>query len=171
MFTFNKSVLKAPVIMMCGLAMGIGQAMAGPKPDEVARLSEDLTPMGSERAGNAEGTIPAWTGGITEWPEGYSPGDHHPDPFADDEPLFRIDASNYQEYADQLSVGQIAMFERYPESYFMDVYPTRRSASYPERSIEMTIANASTAELVAGCLLYTSPSPRDVEESRMPSSA
>ena len=25
--------------------------------------------------------------------------------------------------------------------------------------------------LVAGCLLYTSPSPRDVEESRMPSSA
>ena len=26
-------------------------------------------------------------------------------------------------------------------------------------------------ELFAGCLLYTSPSPRDVEESRMPSSA
>ena len=27
------------------------------------------------------------------------------------------------------------------------------------------------AEEVASCLLYTSPSPRDVEESRMPSSA
>ena len=27
------------------------------------------------------------------------------------------------------------------------------------------------AALGAGCLLYTSPSPRDVEESRMPSSA
>ena len=26
-------------------------------------------------------------------------------------------------------------------------------------------------ELLTGCLLYTSPSPRDVEESRMPSSA
>ena len=26
-------------------------------------------------------------------------------------------------------------------------------------------------EVVLGCLLYTSPSPRDVEESRMPSSA
>ena len=25
--------------------------------------------------------------------------------------------------------------------------------------------------LISGCLLYTSPSPRDVEESRMPSSA
>ena len=28
-----------------------------------------------------------------------------------------------------------------------------------------------TMVLVAACLLYTSPSPRDVEESRMPSSA
>ena len=28
-----------------------------------------------------------------------------------------------------------------------------------------------TATLTSGCLLYTSPSPRDVEESRMPSSA
>ena len=30
---------------------------------------------------------------------------------------------------------------------------------------------ASFAELIGACLLYTSPSPRDVEESRMPSSA
>ena len=28
-----------------------------------------------------------------------------------------------------------------------------------------------TTELIHTCLLYTSPSPRDVEESRMPSSA
>ena len=93
MFKFKQSVLTAPVIMLCGLMIGIGQAMAGPKPDQVARLSDDLTPMGSERAGNAAGTIPSWTGGITEPPAGYSPGDHHPDPFADDQPLFRIDSS------------------------------------------------------------------------------
>ena len=30
---------------------------------------------------------------------------------------------------------------------------------------------AAGAQGAAGCLLYTSPSPRDVEESRMPSSA
>ena len=29
----------------------------------------------------------------------------------------------------------------------------------------------ASAEAIKGCLLYTSPSPRDVEESRMPSSA
>ena len=32
-------------------------------------------------------------------------------------------------------------------------------------------ANTVTIERVDSCLLYTSPSPRDVEESRMPSSA
>jgi len=140
--------LNTYVISAClGLLLGSGQAYAGAKPDQVHRLSEDLTPMGSERAGNADGTIPAWTGGITNPPAGYSPGDHHPDPFADDQPLFRIDAGNYQQYADQLSVGQKAMFERYPDTWFMDVYPTRRSASFPQRSLDMTIENAKTAAL------------------------
>lgn len=123
-------------------------ALAGPKPDEINRLGEDLTPMGSERAGNADGTIPAWTGGITEPPAGYSAGDHHPDPFAGDEPLFRIDGSNYQQYADKLSVGQKATLERYSETYYMDVYPSRRSASFPQRVYDKTIENGKTATLV-----------------------
>lgn len=126
---------------------GAGAVQAGPKPDEISRLTGDLTPMGSERAGNAAGTIPAWTGGITEPPAGYEPGDHHPDPFADDAVSFRIDASNYTQYAEQLSVGQKALFERYPDTYYMEVYPTRRSASFPQRSLDMTIENGRTATL------------------------
>ena len=40
------------------------------------------------------------------------------------------------------------------------------------RGCYVSIVPASTAAgLLMGCLLYTSPSPRDVEESRMPSSA
>ncbi|RFF30306.1 DUF1329 domain-containing protein [Wenzhouxiangella sediminis] len=119
--------------------------------ENIARLGNDLTPMGSIRAGNAEGTIPAWDGGLTreDWPEGYQVGDRHPDPFADDEPLFTITGENYQEYADRLSAGQIALFERYPDTYFMKVYPTRRSASFPERIYEATIDNAATGRLVA----------------------
>jgi len=132
-----------------GLMLGIGQAVAGPKPGEVARLSQDLTPMGSERAGNADGTIPEWTGGITEPPAGYKPGDHHQDPFADDKPLFRITAANFQEYADKLGVGQKALFDKYPDTYFMDVYPSRRSASFPQRTYDMTAENGKTAKLAA----------------------
>ena len=33
------------------------------------------------------------------------------------------------------------------------------------------VMNANIAELIMGCLLYTSPSPRDLSTSRMPSSA
>ena len=118
----------------------------------IDRLGQDLTPMGSPQAGNAAGTIPAWDGGLgpDDWPAGYSKGDRHPDPFAGDEVRFEITGANYREYADQLSVGQIATFERYPETYRMKVYPTRRSASFPQRIYERTIANASTGELIAG---------------------
>ena len=119
--------------------------------ENIARLGNDLTPMGSVQAGNADGTIPPWTGGITQddWPAGFSPGDRHGDPFADDEPRFVINGQNFREHADKLSVGQIALFERYPETFFMKIYPTRRSASFPERTYEMSIANASTAQLIS----------------------
>ena len=38
-------------------------------------------------------------------------------------------------------------------------------------STEFLIYDPTTGLIPTGCLLYTSPSPRDVEESRMPSSA
>ncbi len=132
-----------------GLVLAAGQAFAGAQPDQIHRLSEDLTPMGSERAGNAAGTIPEWTGGITAPPAEYKLGDHHQNPWPDDKPLFRISGANYKDYADQLSVGQQATFAKYPDTYFMDVYTTRRSASFPQRTYEMTAKNGATAELVA----------------------
>ena len=69
---------------------GRGPAQAELTADEVARLGADLTPVGAEKAGNADGTIPAWEGGITKPPAGYKPGDHHPDPYAGDKVLFTI---------------------------------------------------------------------------------
>ena len=142
-----RNLTKITLSACIGLTLGLGQAFAGAKPDQVHRLSEDLTPMGSERAGNADGTIPEWTGGITQPPAGYSPGDHHPNPWPDDQPLFRITGANYKEHADKLSVGQIGLFERYGDTYFMDVFQSRRSASFPEHIYEMSIKNASTAKL------------------------
>jgi hypothetical protein len=103
--------------------------------------------MGAIQSGNAEGTIPAWEGGITQPPAGFRPGTHHPDPFGSDQPLFRITAENASQYADQLSPCQMAMFERYPDTWFMDISPTRRSASYPQDIYDASIANAGTATL------------------------
>ncbi len=120
-------------------------------PENIARLGNDLTPMGSIRGPSADGRIPAWTGGMgqDDWPAGYAPGDRHLDPFADDEPLYIITGENYQEYSDRLSVGQMAVFERYPETYFMKVYPTRRSASFPQFIYDASIRNASTGRLIS----------------------
>jgi len=115
---------------------------------DIARLGQDLTPLGAERAGNAAGTIPAWEGGITTPPAGYKPGDHHPDPFADDQPLAIITPANTSEYADHLTAGHLALLKTYP-TYQIPLYPTRRSASYPEHVYAATRRHASTARLSA----------------------
>lgn len=114
-------------------------------------LGEGLTPLGAEAAGNAEGTIPAWTGGgVGEIPAGYVPGGHHPDPFADEAPLFTITAANVDQYADKLTVGQKALFDVYPDTYKMKVYPSHRTAQYPQWVYDRTIACKDTAKLAEG---------------------
>ena len=45
--------------------------------DQIARLGADLTPLGGEKAGNSDGTIPAWEGGLSQPPSGYSSGQHY----------------------------------------------------------------------------------------------
>ncbi|MCB1865458.1 MAG: DUF1329 domain-containing protein [Chromatiales bacterium] len=116
---------------------------------EVARLGADLTPLGGEKAGNAAGTIPAWTGGITAPPAGYTKGMHHPDPFAADAVIAKITKDNMAQYAERLTAGQKAMLETYP-SFYMNLYPTQRSASAPQRIYDATRTVASTARVTDG---------------------
>ncbi|AOE50106.1 DUF1329 domain-containing protein [Kangiella sediminilitoris] len=115
-------------------------------PNEAKKLRNELTPMGAERAGNKEGTIPAWTGGIKKTPKDYKPGEHHRDPFVSDKPLLTITQSNYRDYADHLTAGQIALIKQYPD-YKINVYPTHRSASFPQKIYDFSIKNATKAEL------------------------
>ena len=133
------------------LALSAGSAFAAVSPAEAAKLGANLTPFGAEKAGNAAGTIPEWNGGITKAPAGYTtPGQHHVDPFADDKPLFTITKANLDQYKDNLTPGQIAMFNTYPNSYQMPVYQTRRSGSAPQWVYDNTIKNATTAKLLDG---------------------
>ncbi len=113
-----------------------------------ARLGADLTPLGAEKAGNADGSIPSWEGGITSPPAGYSKGMHHPDPYAADPVLFTINKANMGQYADTMTAGQKALMETYPDTFYMNVYPTHRSASAPQRIYAATRQVATTAKLV-----------------------
>ena len=117
---------------------------------EAAKLGGELTPLGATAAGTESGSIPTWQGGITKPPAGYAPGMHHPDPFAADKPLFTITADNFRLYEANLSPGQIALFQRYPATFRMPVYRSRRTASLPRRIYDRTIANATTAMLTEG---------------------
>ncbi|MGD2030862.1 MAG: DUF1329 domain-containing protein [Gammaproteobacteria bacterium] len=137
---------------VAALAALAGTATAGElSADQVARLDNDLTPLGAIRAGNEAGTIPAWEGGIKSpadagFPD-FKSGGHHPDPFAADQVQYTVNAANMAQYADILSEGHKALLQAYPDTYFMNVYPTRRSAAYPDRIYDAIKRNAPTARL------------------------
>ena len=134
---------------MLVLAATATVSLAKISPEEAAKLGAELTPLGAVKAGNEAGTIPAWDGGIKSPPAGYSPGDHHPDPYASEQVLFTITGANMSQYADKLTPGHQAMLETY-DTFKMKVYPTHRSASYPQRIYDATKKVATTAELVEG---------------------
>lgn len=121
-------------------------AMAKVSPEEAQKLKGELTPWGAEMAGNADGTIPAYTGGISTPPAGYGgPGSLYVDPYQDDKPLYSITAKNMAQYEEKLTPGLKALFKKYPDTYRIDVYPTRRSHALPEWVNENTYKNATRA--------------------------
>jgi len=107
-----------------------------------------LTPMGAERAGNKNGTIPAWTGVPIPIPKGFKKGSGlYVDPFADEKPLFSINQKNMSQYADKLAEGVKALMKRNPD-YRIDVYPTHRTLVFPQYYYEKTKKNATVCEVV-----------------------
>ena len=111
---------------------------------EAARLGGDeLTPLGAERAGNKAGTIPPWTGGLDGSTVNFTPGKFLPDPYPNDEILFSITAENIDQHADKLSEGQKALLRNNPDSWKMNVYPSRRSSSYPDFVYQAVKLNAT----------------------------
>ena len=130
------------------LALSVTAAVAAVPESELARLDSDLTPMGSERAGNAAGTIPEWTGGYSRSSEDHTGVTHLSDPFPDDQIKFTITAANVDQYAANLSPGQIALFKKYPDTYKMNVYETRRTVALPDDVYAKIRQNGSTASLV-----------------------
>jgi hypothetical protein len=139
------TILSAAVVM----ALGAPVAMAKVSEAEAAKLGTELTPQGAVKAANADGSIPAWDGGITKPVAGYTKGMHHPDPFPGDKVLMTITNANKDQYKALLNPGQVKLFELYPDTYKMNIYETRRTASVPQYVYDATKANATRAELVA----------------------
>jgi hypothetical protein len=120
---------------------------AAVSPEQAARLGADLTPLGAEKAGNSDGSIPAWTGGFNDPIPGQVLGGNRLDPFADEKPLYSVTAANMDQYADKLTDGVKAMLKKYPDTYRLDVYPTHRTATAPTWVYDFTMQNALKAKL------------------------
>ena len=139
---------KKRIAVVLSLAFAAGGAVAAATEQEAARLGKDLTRVGAEQAGNKDGTIPAFSGGDLKAPAGWKPGNPRPDPYANEKPLFSIDASNVDKYKDKISEGQVALIKGL-KGYKMNVYPTHRSCGYPDSVYERTHGNASNAKMAA----------------------
>lgn len=145
---FNSTLKTASAIILAS-ALLPGAALAKLSDADLARLGiegTELTPMGAIRAGNAEGTIPAWESTPIKGVEGGN-GESLADPFADEKPLFTITAANYTEYEGQLTAGQVALFKQYPETFKMHVYPTHRTGAYDKWVYDATLAQAKNVKL------------------------
>ena len=144
----KRSIYKTTLTVLVSAGLAASQmASASVSADKASQLGKSLTPVGAEKAGNG-GAIPAWTGGISKPIAGYKTGMFHPDPYASDKVEFTITPANVAKYADQLSVGQKAMFAKYG-TFKMNVFPTRRSAAMPERIYDYTLKNATACQLVS----------------------
>jgi hypothetical protein len=136
----------AATVVAGALALCFSIGVQAASDEEAARLGKELTPVGAEKAGSADGAIPAWTGGFSKAPAGWKAG--RVDPFKDDKPLYTVDAANLDKYKDKLPAGQAALLKAY-KGYRLDVYPSHRSCAVPDFVAERTRKNATSAKMAA----------------------
>lgn len=138
-----------PLLVASLCAFCAASPWAAVSPEQAARLGNDLTPLGAEMAGNADGSIPAWDPNIE-----LTSADPvvMTDPMPDTPPLYSITADNMEQYKAKLSAGAIELLTNAP-GYRMDVYPTVRTATAPDWIYENTKANATNTTLVGGLKL------------------
>ncbi len=140
-----------PVALATALLLAASSAHAAVTPQQATELGGALTPVGAERAGNAAGTIPPWTGGLRAGPAPVGAG--IPDLFADEQSALTIDRANAHRYAAQLPDGASALFDRY-QDYRMRVFPTHRTASLPQAVYDAIARNAVHAHAASSGIAY-----------------
>ena len=96
------------------------------------KLSAELTPIGAIKKGNGK-DIPEWNGKVEILDEEVA--------------QFTITNENYLSYKDNLTAGQMALFEQYQETFKMPVYTTHRTSIAPDWVYENSGLNALTTEL------------------------
>jgi hypothetical protein len=138
--------MRHSLTLVAALVAASFTAHAAVTADEAKALGTTLTAIGAEKAANKDGTIPAYSGGLTTPPAGFKAGDGiRPNPFASDKPRLQIDAKNMAQHAAVLTEGTKALMQKYP-TFRVDVYPTQRSVAFPKWVADNTSKNAVKAK-------------------------
>jgi len=141
-------MFRKTLIALCVAAL-VAPAAWAVSADEAKQLGTTLTAVGAEKAGNKDGTIPEFTGGIKA-PADFKAGSTvRPDPFAAEKPRLVITGKDAAAQADKLTEGTRELLKRYP-TMRVDVYPTHRTVALPARIAEGTLKNATGAKTVDG---------------------
>lgn len=133
--------MKRSLLLVCVVIFCMDRVKANPSNGD--RLELDLTPIGAIRSANSDGSIPAWNAdkltekAHLEWMQ----------KIEKEQPLYTIDAGHSDQYAPLLSAGLQKMFQQYPKTFFMPVYPTHRPARQPQWTYEATRKNVIDARL------------------------
>jgi hypothetical protein len=142
-------LLGAASVTALSLGAGFAKPARALTTADAEKLKTTLTPLGAERAGNADGSIPTWSGENLPLPPGGGPYGLLPDFFASDAKVVSIDASNMAQYQEKLSVGTMAMMTKYP-GFRIDVYPTHRTAIATQEVYDNAYANVTRAQSAPG---------------------
>ncbi len=147
--------MKFSIALIAGAAAAAftTMAQAAVTAEEAKQLGTTLTLVGAEKAGNADGSIPEYTGGLTTPPSDFKSGSGiRPDPYANEKPLVSITANNMAQYESKLSEATKVLLKRYPDSFRLDLYPTHRSVAFPKYVTDNTVKNATSAKTTEGGL-------------------
>lgn len=118
-------------------------------PEEAKQLGGALTAVGAEKAGNKDGTIPEYSGGLTSGPAVAKGSGMRADPYAADKPRLVITGKNLQGQEDKLTAGTRELLKRFA-TFRVDVYPTHRSVVFPKAMQENAAKNALNAKTTDG---------------------
>jgi hypothetical protein len=138
----------------------------------MAQSGAALTYSGAIQAANADGSIPAYTGGLLQPPAGFNPARGYIDPFSTEKPLFTVTAANRGEYSSLLSEGLSALLER-ERAFSMPVYRSHRTAAIPAKAVADVQAERGKIKLDGSALIgrvrstVPFPEPKTGEEAML----
>lgn len=143
-------MLKKIIVLFGVWVLFSASAMAALTPEEIKELDgPKLTAIGAEKAGNADGTIPPYTGEKIPVPAGFDRSKQVfplPKFVVEEKPLYVIDSKNMAQHADKLSEMLKALLTKYP-GFHLNVYPTHRTYYINAKLAENTKKLAAVASL------------------------